>query len=196
MIMDDIGENPFGGGIAAETVKGFLSANQGVEVVARFNSLGGDAFEGLVMHNAIAEHGNVTAIIDGIAFSAASIAAAGANRLVMQEASTFGIHRSWTGAAGNIHALAATIEWLDSVDEHQISIFTARTGRSRDEVVAWLEGTDDGTVFSAAEALAAGFADEVIPIKQRQATEQQAAATYACHRNSAKMRQRIIKRGR
>ncbi len=167
MIMDYIGEDAYGDGMAATTVKSFLDSHRGQQVVTRWNSFGGDAYEGLVMHNAIAEHGNVTAIIDGIAFSAAAIAVSGAKTVIMQEASDFGIHRSWTGAAGNIHKMAAVIEWLTAADEHQISIYTKRTGESREQIIEWLEGTDDGTIFGSRAALEAGFADEVIPIGKR-----------------------------
>ena len=189
MIMDDIGED-FTGGISAISVKEFLSNHKGSEVKARFNSFGGSAYEGVVMHNAFQEHGNVTAIVDGIAYSAASIAASGAKRLVMQEASDFGIHYSWTIAAGNAQNLRGAIEWLDSVDEKQIAVFMNRTGKDRETIEAWMKGTDDGTIFSANEALEAGFADEVIPLSNR-STER--ASKMAHGRIAAELKQKLIR---
>ncbi len=162
IIMDSIGKDFWGDGIAASEVVSFLSKHKDSNVKARFNSFGGDAYEGLVMHNSFAQHGNVTAVIEGIAFSAAAIAAAGANKVVMQKQSNFGIHRAWTVAMGNVNGLKASVEWLESVDEHQINIFGNRTGEDRETVIGWLEGTDDGTVFDAEESKTLGFADEIL----------------------------------
>ena len=178
-IMDDIGEDMFGNGISSKEIVGFLDSHKTQTVKARFNSYGGDAFEGLVIHNAFQQHGNVEATIDGIAFSAASIAASGAKRLLMNEASSFGIHRSWTVAAGNSNNLQAAIEWLESVDNHQINIFANRTGKSIAQVTEWLEGSDDGTVFNASDAVRHGFADEVIPLRNQRETTAAKATNHA-----------------
>ena len=192
MIMDDIGGDMFGDGIDASEVKAFLSKHRSTEVVARFNSFGGDAFQGLVMHNAFQEHGNVKAIVDGIAFSAASTAAMGAKTLVMNEASSFGVHRAWTLAMGNQKEMQAAIEWLDQVDQHMIAIIQNRTGAKLEQVEAWVDGTDDGTIFSAQEALDAGFADEIIPLKkQREATSKQASGK-AYSRMVAELKQKSL----
>ena len=180
MIMDYIGQDSFGDGMAATTVKDFLATHRADPVTVRWNSFGGDAYEGLVMHNAFAEHGNVTSIIDGIAFSAAAIAASGSKIIKMQAQSDFGIHRAATSVYGNLNQLRGVIEWLEAVDEHQINAYIAKTGASRDTIIGWLEGTDDGTLFSADEALAAGFADEIIPLRSRVA-EQAATATAITH---------------
>lgn len=187
MILDDIGKDFMGNGISAADVTDFLKSRSGDQVTAHFNSFGGDAFEGIVIHNAFVEHGDVTAVIDGIAFSAAAIAASGAGKLIMNEASSFGVHRSWTVAAGNQNQLRAAIDWLDTVDEHQISVFSSKTGASRDQIIQWLDGPGDGTVFSAAQALENGFADEVIPIKKQQAAAAKAAG-YSYARQLAKLR--------
>lgn len=143
--MDDIGSDNYGGGVSAVDVGDFPKKDRSQPVEARFNFFGGDAYVGLVIHNAFKEHGDVTAIIDGIAFSAASIAAAGAKTLLMRKHSDFGIHRSWTIAAGNRNQLAGVMEWLDSVDLHQIDIFHERRGQDREQIVDWLDGTNEGT---------------------------------------------------
>lgn len=195
-IMDYIGEDGFGGGVAAVDVSAFLRDNADREVTARWNSFGGDAYQGLVMFNAFMDHGNVTSVIEGIAFSAASIAVSGSANIKMQEQSDFGIHRSWTIALGNRNSMIAAQEWLDAVDEHQIGIFSNRTGESREQVVEWLDGTDDGTLFSAKAALEAGFIDEVIPMTERRekaAARVQDSVVKAAHgRIAAEIKQRRI----
>ena len=169
MVMDYIGEDGWGGGVPASEVIAFSRKHKGKDISVRFNSLGGSAFEGIVMHNALQEHdGKVTAYIDGVAFSAASFAAVGAGRIVMQAASSFGIHRAGTIAIGNAKTFRGVTEWLDAIDAHQVSIFANKTGKDEATVNSWLDGTDDGTLFSADEALAVGFADEVIPLAKRE----------------------------
>lgn len=162
MIMDDIGQGLFTEGVRSADVAGFLSQYKDREVHARVNSYGGDAFEGLVMFNAFQEHGNVTATVEGISFSAASIATSGARVVRMQPQSEFGIHRAWTGVMGNQKALMSALDWLVKVDEHQLDIFSKRTGKSRGQIADWLDGTDDGTLWNAVEALDKGFADEIV----------------------------------
>jgi len=52
--------------------------------VAAFNSIGGDLFDGLAMHNALSRLGErCTGRIDALAASAASVAVCGAHRVVI-----------------------------------------------------------------------------------------------------------------
>lgn len=183
LIMDRIGKDYWGDGVAAEDVATFLTKHKNTEVKARINSFGGDAYVGLVIHNAFANHGNVTAVVEGIAFSAAAVAAAGAKKLSMFAESDFGIHRAWILAAGNVNELKATIEWLEAIDDHQINIYERRTGADREQIIKWLEGTADGTVFSAQAAFDAGFADEIItPGQQREESNSSAEKRIAAER--------------
>ena len=172
LIMDSIGQDYWGDGMPASEVVNFMARNKGQDVHVRVNSYGGDAYEGLVMHNAFAQHdANVTASIEGIAYSAATIAVGGCDHIRMYQRSDFGIHRAWSLARGNRNAMQASMEWLDSVDEHQIGIFGDKTGESREKIIEWLEGTDDGTIFNAKDALAAGFCDEIITPKKDDSTD-------------------------
>ena len=162
-IMDFIGEDMFGTGVSAVSVLDYLQDHKGEPVTARINSQGGDVFEGLAMYNAFLEHGNVTAVIDGLAFSAAAILCMGAKSVQMKKASNFGIHRAWTVAGGNSVALRGVIEWLDVIDSHQMEIFGEKTGLGTDDVKHYLNGSaNDGTVWAAADAVKVGFADKVI----------------------------------
>ena len=162
LIMDDIGENWWGEGATAVDCRGFLNKHSGQPVIARINSFGGDAYEGMAIHNAILDHGQVEGIVEGICFSAATIVAMACKTLAMKKASDIGIHRAWMIAAGNSNGLKGAIEWLENVDEHQIEMFMEKTGESRNQIVEWMDGTDDGTVWTAAKAFELGFCDEVI----------------------------------
>lgn len=192
LIMDDIGES-WEGGIKAVDVRSFLGDNPG-KVTARFNSYGGDAFEGIVIHNAFQEHGNVEAVVDGIAYSAASIAALGAKKLTMKEASSFGVHYAWTVVAGNRKDLKAADEWLANVDSHIVSTLQNKSGADEDQANKWLAGTSDGTIFTAAEALEAGLIDEVIPLKKPKEEKPNDHAKHAIALQQKRLRAKLAAR--
>lgn len=190
MIMDDIGKDPWGDGIAASDVVSFLSSNKGKPVNVKINSFGGSAYEGLVMYNAFLEHdAEITATIQGIAFSAATMPAMGADKLIMSAQSDFGIHRAWTVAGGNQNQLKGVLEWLASVDNHLLDVYEDKTGASREQIENWMDGTDDGTVFNATEALENGFADEVLPSKSKRQSSK--AVSTIANRRRQKIKSRI-----
>lgn len=161
IIMDHIGEDGWGDGLAARDVVSFLKNNTG-PISVLIDSTGGSFYDGLVMYNAFLDHdGEITAKIQGLAFSAATLPAMGASKLVMASQSDFGIHRAWTVAAGNQNQLSGVIEWLAKVDDHLANIYQEKSGSDIEQINDWLDGTDDGTLFNAEEALAAGFADSI-----------------------------------
>lgn len=168
LIMEPIGEDGFGAGVSATQVVAFLDDNHTREVNVRINSPGGFVFDGMVIYNALANHGRrVTVTIEGLAFSAASFIAMAGDHIRMHEASDIGIHRAAVLTYGNARVLRDAIEWLDKIDSQLIGLYSGRTGNSRKQIEQWLDGTFDGTLFSAEEAVKHGFADELIPGKQR-----------------------------
>jgi ATP-dependent Clp protease protease subunit len=191
LIMDEIGKDFFGDGIGASDVVGFLANNQSKPVNVKINSFGGSFYDGLVMYNAFLQHdADITATIQGIAFSAATLPAMGATRLVMSAQSDFGIHRAWTLAAGNQNELRATVEWLESVDQHLIDVYQAKSKQTQGQIDTWLDGTDDGTVFNASQAVEMGFADEVLERKVEN-TKANLATLANLHRQKIKSRIRL-----
>ena len=121
MIMDEIGKDPWGDGIGASDVVSFLGSNRGKPVNVRINSFGGSFYEGLVMYNAFLEHdAEITATIQGIAFSAATLPAMGASKLVMSAQADFGIHRAWTIAMGNQKQMAGVSHLLTMTRDGQV----------------------------------------------------------------------------
>lgn len=186
LIMDDIGENWYGEGISAKSVVGFVNEHRGQDFNVRINSPGGLVYDGLVIYNALANHdGNVTVTIEGLAFSAASFIAMAGDTIRMHEASDIGIHRALAGVAGNAKAIRGVAEWLDNIDEHLLDIYSSRTNADRSQIEAWLDGTDDGTLFSAKDAVEHGFADELIPVKGRSENRKQPSSQPAARRIEA-----------
>lgn len=185
LIMEDIGEDWLGEGVSAKSVVGFVNEHRGRDINVRINSPGGLVYDGLVIYNALTAHdAPVTVTIEGLAFSAASFIAMAGDTIRMHEASDIGIHRAWGGAVGNSKAMRGVAEWLDTIDSHLIDIYQARTGQNRSQIEEWLDGTDDGTLFAAKDAVEHGFADEVIPSKQRNA-KAVAASVKATNRIAA-----------
>lgn len=127
-------------------------------VGVRINSIGGSAFGGVALYNALESHpGEVTSVVEGLAASAASLVAM-AGKTVMGKGSMMMIHSPSTIAMGNAAELRKTADVLDKVQDSLATIYTAKTGKSLDEVNGLL---DDETWMTADEAVAAGFADAV-----------------------------------
>ena len=131
------------------------------------NSPGGDVFEARSMTGLIARHtAPVTAIIDGVAASAASYLALSAQTVRMSEGSLFMIHNAWAFAMGDKYEMAATADLLGKVDSTIAADYARKTGASLEQIAAWM---DAETWFTAEEALAAKFVDAVDPNAQSQA---------------------------
>ena len=169
LIFDEIGYDDWSGtGIAAKDVWAFVNNSRGSEINVKINSPGGLVYDGMQIYNALISHDEtVTVEVVGLAFSAASLIAMAGDTIRMHEASDLGIHRAWGVSVGNQKAMRATADWLNTIDGHLIDAYQDKSGQSRDKIVEMIDGEDDGTLMSAEEAVALGFADEIIPKKNK-----------------------------
>lgn len=148
-------------GVSAADVTKALAGITAPNIVLRINSPGGDVFEARAMMTAIAEHpATVTAKIDGLAASAASVLALAADTVEIAEGGFYMIHQAWTFALGNADDLRTTAGLLDKIDGSLVADYAARTGKTADEISAWMKAE---TWFSAQEAVDAGFCNAVMP---------------------------------
>lgn len=145
-------------GVSAVDFNKELAALKGKPVNLRINSPGGDVFDGRAMATAIAQHGNVTAFIDGLAASAATYVATAAKSVQIADGAFFMIHNAWTLGYGNKSDFADLITLLDKIDQSIIHDYAKQTGKTVEEIAAWM---DAETWFSAQEALDAGFVDSI-----------------------------------
>lgn len=145
-------------GVSATDFNKALAELNGKPVALRINSPGGDVFDGRAMATAIAQHGNVTAYIDGIAASAATYVALAAKNVQIADGAFFMIHNAWTLAYGNKNDLAETAALLDKIDAAIINDYIKKTGKTSEEIAAWMNAE---TWFSAQEAVDHGFADSL-----------------------------------
>lgn len=196
LIMDQIGEDWYGDGVSGESVVAFIKENKGKPINVRINSPGGLCYDGLVIYNSLANHdGQVTVTIEGLAYSAASFIAMAGDVVRMHKASDFGIHRASIIAVGNQKEFRSVVEWLNTIDEHVIDIYQDRTGQDREQIVSWIDGISDGTLFSAAQCKEYGFCDEIIePAKGKKVSDVAKNAITNCQKRiAARNRLRLMK---
>jgi ATP-dependent protease ClpP protease subunit len=126
------------------------------DITVRINSPGGDAFEGVSIHNVLRSAGKpVNVVVDGLAASAASIVAMAGDTRVMNTGSVMMIHEAMALAMGNAADMTKMAETLTTVTGAIADIYVSRTGLPKDEVLA-MQTME--TWMSADEALAKGFA--------------------------------------
>lgn len=146
------------GGISAETFARELRGMAG-DVELRINSPGGDVFAARAMAQAMREHpGKITAYVDGVAASAASLLAVSAGETVMAPGSMMMIHEAWTIGLGNKGDFLATAALLEKIDASIVETYQAKAGGDPAEWAALMAAE---TWYTAAEAVKVGLADRV-----------------------------------
>lgn len=132
------------------------------DITVRINSGGGDVFAATAIGNALEQHkASITARIDGLCASAATIVACHCNKVVAANDSTYMIHPVRMGMFGYMDAtgLQKCIEALSTIRDNIINLYAKKTGRNIDEVA---EQMDNTSWFTAAQAKENGFVDELI----------------------------------
>ncbi len=146
---------------ANQFVQDLRAMDDGVSpVIAAFNSIGGELFDGLAIHNALSRLGErCTGRIDALAASAAGVAVCGAHRVVIAANAMLMIHNPWTYAAGDADDLRKV---ADALDQSLEAIIAAYKSKAPDIDEAELRRMVDAeTWLTANEAVALGLADEV-----------------------------------
>jgi ATP-dependent protease ClpP protease subunit len=146
---------------ANQFVQDLRAMDDGVSpVIAAFNSIGGDLFDGLAMHNALSRLGErCTGRIDALAASAASVAVCGAHRVVIASNAMLMVHNPWTYAAGDAEDFRKVADVLDQTMEAIIAAYKAKAPDIDEVELRRLVAAE--TWLTANEAVALGLADEV-----------------------------------
>ncbi|MGG0219216.1 head maturation protease, ClpP-related [Bacillus mycoides] len=148
------------GDISSQGVREMLDKVTADEIEIHINSNGGDAFEGIAICNYLRNHpSKVTAVIDGIAASAASLIAMGADKIVMPSNTTMMVHRASTYAFGNADSLEKQSKMLRDVDDALIQSYNNRFNGEFFELESLL---DNETYMTAEKAKSFGFCDEIV----------------------------------
>lgn len=149
-------------GISTKDVGQVLDAlpDSVTQVILRINSPGGEVFEGVSILNMLRAHkATVTAVVDGLAASAASVIAAGCDETVMSPGTQMMVHSPWTFTLGNAAELRKDADRLDGIEASLVEIYQAKAGDAD-----WATLLAEETWFTAAETVAVGLADRVAVI--------------------------------
>lgn len=128
----------------------------------KINSTGGDAYTGLAIHNALkAIPGHKNVIVEGIAASAASIIAMAGDTVKVYPGSIIMIHGVSVFAYDSfqIGDLKKLIRGMDAIERAMSAIYSKKTGTDETTLRGMM---DKETWMTGAEAIAKGFADELI----------------------------------
>lgn len=127
-------------------------------VFLHINSGGGDAAEGAALMAEVERHGKVTAVVQGIAASAATLPVVGAQTIIMHPAATFMIHEPWVMAGGTGDGHRAIADTLDKMTLTYARAYARSTGHSVNRIAAWMK---QETWLTAEEALELNFCDQI-----------------------------------
>jgi len=131
----------------------------GVSLNVRINSPGGVISDGLAIYHQLKERGNVTCTIDGYACSAASMIACAGSKVCIPASGIMMIHNPIGMCWGGAEEMRTTATTLDVHRDACLAIYTAKTGKSAEEITAAL---DAETWMTGNEAIAFGICDELI----------------------------------
>jgi len=146
-------------GISGAQFAADLAAVKTPEVTVRVNSPGGDVFDGITIYNAIKRSGKkCTAVVDGLAASAASFIVQACDEVVMSEGSDMMIHDAHGIAVGSAEDLRATADLLDKKSADIANMYATRAGGTP---VDWRNAMKETTWYSAQQAVDAGLADRI-----------------------------------
>lgn len=131
------------------------------EITVRINSGGGDVFAAQAIGNMLEDHkAFVTAKLDGLCASAATIVACHCDKVVAGNDNTYMIHPVKMGVCGYVSAEQMK-EYLDAIGvirENILDLYVRKTGRDKEEVAGWMDNT---SWWTATQAMENGFVDEM-----------------------------------
>ncbi|MGI8682064.1 MAG: head maturation protease, ClpP-related [Mycobacteriales bacterium] len=151
---------PFG--LSAKEFVGALDElpDNTTEIRLLINSPGGEVFQGIAILNALRAHpAHVVAVVEGIAASAASFIAAGADELLMMPNAEIFVHDALGLCVGDATDMQKMAEDLAHVSGNIASVYAARAGGTTE---SWRAVMLAETWYSADEAVSAGLADRVL----------------------------------
>jgi len=159
-IASDDGEAEWFGGISPRQFIAALAEISG-PVTLRLNSPGGSVFGAQAMVAAMRAHpAPITAQIDSLAASAASVIAAECAECVMAPGSMLMIHKAWGMTVGNADDHEQVAGLLSKIDGQIAATYARRAGD--DDADKYLAMMAAETWFDADEAVAAGLADRLL----------------------------------
>ena len=160
VIASDDDEAMWMGGVSPRQFIAALAETTG-PVTLRLNSPGGSVFGAQAMVAAMRAHNApITAQIDSLAASAASVIAAECAECVIAPGAMIMIHKAWGMTIGNADDHEQVADLLTKVDGQIAATYARRAGdEDKDKYMAMMAAE---TWLDADEAVAAGFADRIM----------------------------------
>lgn len=162
LLYGSIGESYFGDSISAKQFSDELKKipNTVKNIVLRVNSPGGSVFDGMTIYERLKAHpAKVTAYVDGLAASIASIIIMAADEVIVGDGAFVMIHKPLAPVYGNAIEHERIIDILDKIENQMVSIYAKKTGMSRQEISSALASE---TWYNADESIENGFAQKKI----------------------------------
>lgn len=129
-------------------------------IILHINSPGGSVFSAVAIANTLKNHkAKVTANIDGLAASAATIITSACDVVRMPKNALFMVHNPITFAYGNNQDMQKTLEMLDKVKDSIIETYLNKAKTDKETLSQLM---DDETWMDAEMAKEYGFVDEII----------------------------------
>lgn len=145
------------------SAKSFLADLQRIPadhtILLKIHSPGGEVFDGNAIFNSLKRRAaDVVVQIEGIAASMATVISLAGHHVKMAANGFYMIHNPWGMAMGDASELRDQAELLDKIRSNMVGAYAAKSGQSPEQITAWM---DAETWFTAEQALAAGFVDEI-----------------------------------
>ena len=149
-------------GMYGVSAKQFISDLKSIpatdRIVLKIHSPGGEVFDGNAIFNALQRRGNVEVQIEGLAASMATVISLAGMPVKMAANGFYMIHNPWGVAMGDAAELRDQAQLLDKIRSNMVGAYAEKSGQSAEQIQEWM---DSETWFTAEEALAAGFVDEI-----------------------------------
>ena len=149
-------------GMFGISAKQFISDLQAVpadhSILLKIHSPGGEVFDGNAIFTALQRRGNVEVQIEGIAASMATVISLAGSPVKMSANGFYMIHNPWGSAVGDSSEMRKQAELLDRIRQNMVNAYAAKSGQEPALIESWM---DAETWFTAEQAQAAGFVDEI-----------------------------------
>ncbi len=146
---------------APDTFRRALEAVEGMPLTVVIDSTGGNVLSGLAMYGMLRQRTGETAAEVHIAYSAATLILAGCDkgRRMLSPGATLLYHNPATIAQGDHRELARSAAFLGKLKESVIAAYMDATGMDEATISTLM---DAETVYTAEEAIKAGWADGIL----------------------------------
>ena len=146
---------------AASFQKDLKGLGEVSQINLHVNSPGGSVFEGIAIGNMLKKHNaHVTAYVDALAASIASVIVASCDEVIMPENSMLMIHNPMSGIFGNASEMRKRADDLDKIAESSVITYLSKAGdKLTEEKIKQIMA--DETWLSAQEAYECGLCDVV-----------------------------------